>query len=355
LKQLSAINGEEGIMISYKTYKLINESLGGPMALGLTPRHSIGVAGSRLSEMGLRPDEIDQEEDEMDGMGEEGPDSENAPFPPHDMGDEEGMEDEMGDDMGDDMDDEMGMDDEESMDMGGQPEDELGHLPFNKSQMADMHSLAGLDDEEGMGDDMGADPMGGMGDDMGMDDEEGMDDMGDDMDDEMGMDDEEGMDDMGDDMDDIDSMDDEMGMSSRPKFDKLRSFGKNESKVCDEEDKDDKKSNASDIMKYKKKSKKEENEEYVGRRGHKEVKESFWADFMKNAAGNRKMAFKEDAIIPPTNPNTGLGDVGNVGHAPQGRVGGVGSNDGEVKNDFFGYHSVNVPSFHDFIESKKNA
>ena len=361
-------------MISYKTYKLINESLGGPMALGLSPRSSIGVAGSRLAEMGLRPDEIDSEEDEMDGMGEEGPevnvdgmdddseemDSEDAPFPPEDMDDEMGMGDGDEDDMG-------GMGDGDEDDMA--PGNELGHLPFNTSQMDDMASLAGLGGEDEMSDE--------------------------DMDD---MDDEEGMDDdMEDEMDDIDSMD--MG---RPQFGKF----KNESKMCiknmcdddDDDDKDikkddlkfmkkdgenpfakkgdkkdnpfakkgDKKENpfakkedkdddddSSGIMKYKKKSKEEENDEYVGRRGHKEVKESFWDDFMKNAAGNvRKATLKEDAVIPPTNPNIGLGDVGNVGHAPQGRVGGVGSDDGSVKTDFFGYQSVSMPSFHDFIESK---
>jgi hypothetical protein len=112
-------------MMNFKQWQVINENYG-RFALGVKTPRSIGAVGSKLAEMGLKPDDMadDLSGDPMSGMD--------------DMGgiDDMGMDPAMG-----------GMDD-----MGGGGMDDMGMDP----------AMGGMDD------DMGMDPaMGGMDDDMG--------------------------------------------------------------------------------------------------------------------------------------------------------------------------------------------
>lgn len=137
-------------MISYKTYKLLNESFG-PMSLGLKSQSAFSV-GSKLAEMGLTPDEekqlggtFDDEmgpEEEEEGnvlgdieMGDDAPVGDDADVDPDlDQLGGASLEDEMGDDeeMGDDLGgDEFGAEDD--MDFGGE-----------ESEEDEMASLAGI-------------------------------------------------------------------------------------------------------------------------------------------------------------------------------------------------------------------
>ena len=76
-------------MISYKTFKLLNEST---IALGLGQKHSVGLVGSKLAEMGFGQDVGAEDPTGMEGFPPEDPSSDLG----GDMGDED-----MGDDMGD--------------------------------------------------------------------------------------------------------------------------------------------------------------------------------------------------------------------------------------------------------------
>jgi len=87
-------------MISYQTYKLINEA---SFNLGLSQKPALGIVGSNLAEMGLEKKApiVDDELEDMGDMGDEmGMDGEEemGDFPP-----DEGLEGEMGDEMGDEM------------------------------------------------------------------------------------------------------------------------------------------------------------------------------------------------------------------------------------------------------------
>lgn len=170
-------------MISYQTYKLITES---SFALGIKSPSSIGIAGSRLQEMGFErddnPDMLDgdmgdfpPEEsgeemgmgdpnmDDMDGGDMEG-ESDPCPACNHDGSkDEEACANDENcraceacggtgwlpaDDMGDDMDDEMGAEldgAEDDIEMGGDAEDdiEMGGDPSMKPQMFSRKYMCG--------------------------------------------------------------------------------------------------------------------------------------------------------------------------------------------------------------------
>lgn len=61
-------------MMSYKEWKMINESFGGNFTLGLKTPASVGITGSKMAEMGLHPDP-DNEDPNLDddhGGGDEG-------------------------------------------------------------------------------------------------------------------------------------------------------------------------------------------------------------------------------------------------------------------------------------------
>lgn len=141
-------------MISYKTYKMINESF---FNMGLSQTPTLGIVGSNLQEMGLdkkalmkKPpvmdDELEDEEmiDDEEMMGDE-------------LGDEEMMGDELGDEMmGDEFGDEEMMGDEFGDEMMG---DEMGEFPpdegLEDEEMVDDPLMNGEDDGEEMIDDMG--------------------------------------------------------------------------------------------------------------------------------------------------------------------------------------------------------
>ena len=300
-------------MLSYKTYKLINENFGGPISLGIAPNRSLGLTGSKLSEMGVHPDEIEDELD--DEMG-----------PEVDVDGKMDGEEEMGDDMGG-----------EEM-MGDEMDDE--NAPFPPDQMDDMASLAGLGGDEG---DMDADAMG---------DEDMGDEMGDELHGDMDADD------VGDPLDG-----DEDDALMKKKFPM-----ESKKHMCGDCSDDEEHQEEDDRMKYMVKDDDDDDDDDKEKCSKNMKKESsFWDSFMKNAAGKvrayefKEDAFKEDAVLPPSNPNVGLGDAsaapqpGSVGYAPQQRFG-AGSDGGEVQNGFFGYSQVDgIPSFHDYVEWKNQS
>lgn len=265
-------------MISYKTYKLINESFASPMALGLAPVHSVGVAGSKLSEMGLRPDEIDDLE------GEEGMEGEEGLEPGPEVGVDGGMGDEMGDEM---MGDEEGIED----------------APFPPEEMEDMESLAGLGGEDELGDEM--DELGG--------------------EDEM--------------MDDDDLEDEEFPMEGK-KHMGPSSCGKKH--MCPETSDDEEHQEEDDKKKYMKKNMGSSCGKKMMKKGYNEAKASFWEDFLKNAAGTHKFEEDAVIAPQNPNQGLGDADgatPGEVGSAPQQRLG-IGDGNGRVETDFFGYQAV---------------
>jgi hypothetical protein len=128
-------------MISYKQWKLLNESLGtyslglkNPQNLGLVSNHHTGDVESgdaTMDEMGMPMMKSPKYFSDMGGMGKK------KPFPPSPMGDED-----MGDeDMGDEGDEDMDMDGE---DMGDEDSDIDPDAHFGDDDDMDMD-----DDEEG--------------------------------------------------------------------------------------------------------------------------------------------------------------------------------------------------------------
>lgn len=336
-------------MISYKTYKLINENFGTPMAFGFSPAKPIGVHGSRLAEMGLRPDEMDdvegEEDEEFDEFGN--PIKKNKP----EFGDEENPDDEESmdqEDGEDDLDHEISGNSDDMDDMGS----DVSDAPFPPEEDDDMASLAGIGDPDMTDMEKPKPQMGMMSPDQGMDSPEGMDtrvedpnfsldSLNSDEDDEFSDDEEEedfNDDEFGDeDFDDEEEDDDDEELGMNPD-----GLGMQSKKIpmesCD--------SNAKEKLfgkdgkdKKKDKSKKDE----------KDLKEdSFWNAFVKNASGTvRKVNFKEDSIIPPTNVNAPI--TSNTS-SPQG----IGNHQEPVRNDYFGFTSVEgIPSFHDYVEWRK--
>lgn len=343
-------------MISYKTYKLLNEHFG-PMALGVKAAPTVGISGS------VMPPEDDMAGDLGDDMAG-GDDLES-------LGGEEGAEDMAMDGLDDDFGDGEGGSGNHihhhhhyhitmpNTDKDGDGKPDMNFSPFDPGKQGDMMSLAGLGGDEEGGDDMGGEE-GGMslggdaeGDDLGgdMGDEEGSgnpfggdeggsddadsDGVSDDEDSDGGLGlDDDGDDDMGD--DDSDDSDDDEGAGNP--------FGGKSKSSSDSKPKSKPKSDS--------KPKKEKKDD-SGSDDKKE--ESFMRSFLNNAKGhvyrNHKIKFAEDAVVAPADPNVGLADAkpGNVGYAPQGRIGG----EQKVKNDYFGYTSIEDMTVAEYREWKK--
>lgn len=162
------------MLTGYKAWKMINESFNGSYSLGVKTPRSLGMVGSKLSEMGFGPheeDDLDPEtlamlggdEDNQDpdlGDDLEGDDLEGDAFPPDDLGgDLEG--DELGDELGgDELGDELG-----GLDMGDELGGEMGGEDLGMGG-DDLASLLGQSPSLGAGDEMGGeeDDLSGMGD-----------------------------------------------------------------------------------------------------------------------------------------------------------------------------------------------
>jgi len=170
-------------MVSYRQWKIINESLGS-FSLGVKSPKSVGVMGSKL------PKDMP-----MGGMGDEAQDEMGDDVPMGGMGDE--AQDEMGDDVPMD-----GMGDEMNAPVVA-PEDEMDNPDFMDADYMDDDAMMNMQampkpTPPPMGDDMAG--MDGMGDENG----DEMDDLGDMPQDDMD-------DDMGDEIDDMDAVPGEEG------------------------------------------------------------------------------------------------------------------------------------------------
>lgn len=359
-------------IISYKTWKLVNESLG-PIALGVKPPQSLGITGR------LAPDEdegsnpfSDDEVGEMgvtaagDEMGGEGLD---------DLGSEggDGL-----DNLGDDNLPGIGPNDQvhhhihhhihhkssEDEFPGSIPTD-MDDIDYSDEEQDDMDDIAGLGHEEPDGDEGGEDDDNdGDGDSDSDGDSDGEKPEGPEGEGEDGEYDDDGLD-----FDPavFDADDEEEGDEEAPALpapEKKPPFGKKPEANSDKKEKADK-------PEKKEKKETEESNECVkcgsakckcGKKkcgsGMKFCNEDdgFLAALLNNARGqvHRKQAirFKEDSVIPPVNPNTGLVDnimAGDPGFAPQNRVGG-----GTPSNQaYFGFSQVeDLPSLAEWRQWK---
>jgi hypothetical protein len=339
--------------MKYNDWKLITESIGTGLTLGLSQPNVIGgLIGSHLSKSeDVEGEEIENHHDDVDDSEEEVEDNVDDS--------EEEVEDDVDDvdnnvDAKDDVDmsflndidpkDVFGDKDDVDMpqDMG---DDDMGDDDMGDDDMGDDD----MGDDDMGDDDMGDDDMGD--DDMG-DDDMGDDDMGDDDmgDDDMG-DDDMGDDDMGDDdMGDVDASqemgDEDVNQKHKDTVDLMKKmmsyctkYMKAESVKAEKIEKEEKAE--TEKVKSKKADKKEEKVEKKSK--NKEVNskkhcncesDSFLDSLAKQTNGTQKSSLSEDALFTAIDsPATDSSDEpGQIGFAPQGRIGSIGG--GYTKDDF---------------------
>lgn len=341
-------------MINYKEWEMINESFNG-MNLGLKNPANLGITGSQFEE-GLHDDEDDEEKDELeDDVEDETGDEESNPdfvdnpqgpeksFPPDDSEEMDGLptpeEEMLGDEdiapeMGDELGDELGGEDNPFGDdgMGGDPaamshddfaaalSKHLGAPPEEPEMDVDMNFLNDIDPQMMGGDDAGLSGM-SMGAEDAPDELDALD--GEDAPDEL---------------DALDGEDDEEDDFS---FD-----------LDPDEDEDPK--NPANCMKYMHKS---------GTK--KEQSDSFLASLASSAKGmprrKNNSGVTEETLFSALDPNYDAqidqSSAGQVGFAPQGRVGSIGG--GYTKDDISSIpvlgESRKYPTLAEYIAKKEAA
>ena len=279
-------------MLSYKNWKLLQESLHATSVLGVKPRQGV-VVGSKMAEMGMVPpppgkpgnmkfmsDEDDMDDEEFPPIPTD--DEDMGDMPEDDMGDGEVGDDMPMDDMGGGEDDMMGGNDMPMDDMGGGEDDMMGGIGVSLG-MGGGEDMP-MDDE-----DMGDMPM----DDMGDGEEEG----------DMPMDvdgDENGM-----------EMDDDLGDDMHPDFKAI---------MKDEKPKPEPKKNMA-------KCQPKHMDKCHMDKGQNEGYADFFRQLAVNSKGNVRQKFNSG--LPKVMEDRLLGDIqddnepgpGEVGFAPMGRVG----------------------------------